>query len=239
MNPRHHLNPGLLLAYAGGAASDAEGLMAATHLTFCASCRADLTAQERCAGAFLEEAADAPVPDALLAATLAKLDDAVPVPSGSPAGKPATGEKVGTGDVTGWKFGRDRLSIPQVLRERLQRGGVSGLSFLAPGIKSLDLPTSSPGVRLRLMRLAPGLTVPAHGHAGNEYTLVLTGAFQDDTSRRYAAGDLCVREAGESHLQHVEGAGPCFALQLNQGPLVPLTWKGRLLSVLFDRPWSP
>jgi len=234
MSPQHHLDPALLLAYAGGAASDAEGLLAATHLTLCGACRLNLATQERYAGVLLEQAEDAPLADSLLAATLARLDEGL---RSTPP--PRAPDPKGDGDgLASWTFGPERVSIPRVLHERLRRGSAPSLRFLAPGFRGIDLPTGTNGVRLRLIRLAPGLVVPAHGHAGNEYTLVLSGAFQDDTSRRFAAGDLCVLETGESHLQRVENRGPCFALQLNQGPLLPLTWKGRLLSALFDRPWS-
>ena len=133
--------------------------------------------------------------------------------------------------------GREDVPLPRALRDRLKGAIGSGFRFLAPGIRCIDVPTSSRNVRLRLMRLSGGIDIPDHDHGGNEYTLVLTGAFRDDASRRFAAGDLCVRETGESHLQRVEKGQPCIALQLNEGPLRPLTFKGKVLSALFDQPW--
>jgi putative transcriptional regulator len=49
----------------------------------------------------------------------------------------------------------------------------------------------SPGVRgdLRLVKLVAGRRLPAHGHGGSELTLVLDGAFADETGE-YFRGDI-------------------------------------------------
>lgn len=228
MTPQHHLSEGLLVAYASGAASDAEALVAASHLTFCPRCRSDVAEQEEVAARFLAEA-DAPPADDLPAPLLARLDE-------SPArrGRPMAGAEPDAAKVGG-RRSDDAVKLPTALRKRLAAATGTRFGFLAPGIKARDVPTATRGVRLRLLRLASGISIPSHDHEGNEYTLVLGGAFEDETKARYGVGDLCVREKGESHLQEVLRGEPCFALQLNEGALLPLTWKGRLLSALFDR----
>jgi putative transcriptional regulator len=242
VTPRHHLSEGLLVAYASGAASDAEALVAASHLTFCPVCRTEVTRQEEVAARFLADAAPEKPPlgaegetaEALLAGVLARLDEAPRGDVGS-VGLPRDTSAV----KAVWRSGKDAVRLPSPLRKRLAVAETARFGFLAPGIKGIDLPTATQGVRLRLMRLAGGISIPSHDHAGSEYTLVLGGAFEDETAARYGVGDLCVRETGEPHLQHVTRGEPCFALQLNEGPLLPLTWKGRLLSALFDRPFQP
>ena len=240
MTPRHHLSEGLLVAYASGAASDAEALVAASHLTFCPVCRAEVSRQEEVAARFLADVgperppvgAERETTDALLAGVLTRLDEA----PGRGVGSVGLSPDPGTVKAV-WGSGKDVVRLPSALRERLALAEAARFGFLAPGIKGIDLPTATRGVRLRLMRLAGGIRIPSHDHGGSEYTLVLGGAFEDETAARYGVGDLCVREAGEAHLQHVTRGEPCFALQLNEGPLLPLSWKGRLLSALFDRPF--
>lgn len=229
MRPRHHLSDGLLVAYASGAASDAEALVAASHLTFCPRCRSEVARQEEVAGRFLFDADPEPADD-LQAQLLARLDQA-PTRQDRPMPRAAEPDAAKERGRRGEEAGR----LPVPLRERLAATRTNRFGFLAPGIKAIDVPTATRGVRLRLLRLAGGTDIPSHDHDGNEYTLVLGGAFEDETEARYGVGDLCVRETGESHLQRVSRGEPCLALQLNEGPLLPLTWKGRLLSALFDR----
>ena len=61
--------------------------------------------------------------------------------------------------------------------------------------------------------------------------LVFTGAIEE-TGRRFARGDLATRERGEQHEQRIAGGELCVALVVNEGPLVPLTLRGRLLLAL-------
>ena len=230
MTPQHHLPDGLLLGYVSGAASDAQALVAAAHLSCCAACRDEAGRQEEVAAHFLEQEAlldEGGVDDHLLAAMLARLPARTPAPAGP---RTSTGEGR-------WPMGRDRPRLPAVLAQRLAAAARAEWTFLAPGIKGVDLPTSTRGARLRLLRLAPGIRIPGHGHGGDEYTLVLEGAFTDDRALTFARGDLCLQEAGQAHAQRVPWSEPCIALQLNEGALLPLTWKGRVLAALFDSPF--
>jgi putative transcriptional regulator len=79
--------------------------------------------------------------------------------------------------------------------------------------------------------LQPGLEIPLHDHGGTEYTVIFTGALTDDQGR-FARGDISIRPSGERHVQHVETVEPCVALVINEGPLKPLTLKGKALNIL-------
>jgi putative transcriptional regulator len=83
------------------------------------------------------------------------------------------------------------------------RGGKNGWKELAPGIAfkmlTYDVPS---GIKSFLLRAAPGVRMPAHGHSGFEECLVLEGEF--------TLGDLTLR-AGDFHavterVQHGEAA---------------------------------
>jgi putative transcriptional regulator len=81
------------------------------------------------------------------------------------------------------------------------------------------------------VNLQPGLEIPLHDHGGPELTVIFTGALADDQGR-FARGDISMREPGERHVQRVEAGAPCVALVINEGPLLPLTWKGKALTLL-------
>jgi putative transcriptional regulator len=102
-----------------------------------------------------------------------------------------------------------------------------------PGVRTIDLaPAERDGeTRVRLVAFKPGVTIPPHDHGGTEHVLVFTGAIEE-TGRRFGRGDLATRERGEQHEQRIAAGDLCVALVVNEGPLVPLTLRGRLLLAL-------
>jgi putative transcriptional regulator len=103
--------------------------------------------------------------------------------------------------------------------------------FLAPGVKAIDLPLAHDKSTARLVKLKPGMKIPLHDHDGAELTLIFTGALSDDVGT-YQRGDLSFRLPGHRHVQRVASGDDCIALQVNEGPLKPLTLKGRLLRLI-------
>jgi putative transcriptional regulator len=113
--------------------------------------------------------------------------------------------------------------------------------FLAPGARFIDLGVSAPpgdgvggasdGSIARLLKLSPGLEIPLHDHQGPEYTVIFAGALQEGGAH-FARGDVAFRLPGHRHVQHVDRREDCVALQVNEGPLTPLTWKGKLLNLI-------
>jgi putative transcriptional regulator len=88
-------------------------------------------------------------------------------------------------------------------------------AFAGPGIRRLLLPVGGGG-RTELFRIEPGHGAPRHDHEGDEYTLVLTGAFHDG-HRLYQPGDLNVGEPGFVHQPVAQPGGLCFALAVSWG----------------------
>ena len=72
------------------------------------------------------------------------------------------------------------------------------------------------GGTLRLLRVRPGAAIPRHAHRGAELTLVLEGAFADETGR-YGPGDLAEAEAEVSHRPVAEGPADCVCLVAAEG----------------------
>lgn len=84
-------------------------------------------------------------------------------------------------------------------------------------LSHIELPTlEEPGVEARLLRLEPGGVIPAHGHEGEELTLVLSGGFYDEhgTFRR---GDVCTAGADMAHRPRVHDPEPCVCFSVTLG----------------------
>jgi putative transcriptional regulator len=222
-NPSQHLPQELLTDYVNGRASEAVALAVACHATLCGLCQGRIGALEAVAGAALETAPGLALREGALESVLARLD-AEPPPD-EPAA-PLAGSQAAAA-----------LRLPRPLLRYLDRAGGLRWKLRLPGVHVVMLrlgPGAPADVAARLVRFKAGLVVPLHDHAGPEYTVTFTGAF-DDGGVRYGRGDVRVREAGDRHVQRILPGEDCVVLAVNQGPLVPLTWAGRLMRLLGDR----
>jgi putative transcriptional regulator len=195
---RHHPDDDLLLAYATGASDEAMSLIVATHMALCGQCRATVAAMEKIGGTLLEHLPPAPLADAALAATLAKLDGVAPYerPRRTPS----------------------RDGTPEVLRAYLG-GDLSTARWRRMGPRLAYLPLFQRGrTRAKLLRGVPGTEVGAHSHRGLEFTLVLAGGFTDVTGS-YGPGDLQVADASLDHNPIADPGEDCINLAVTTAPL--------------------
>ncbi|HYD98947.1 MAG TPA: ChrR family anti-sigma-E factor, partial [Alphaproteobacteria bacterium] len=72
--------------------------------------------------------------------------------------------------------------------------------------------------KARLLRVHAGTAMPQHTHDGEELTLVLCGAFRDETGR-YARGDLAVTDSEIDHQPVAEPGEACICLAVTDAPL--------------------
>lgn len=184
----HHPADATLLAYAAGSLPQALAIVAATHVGACAACRRSLAILEAAAGALLDDFAPVPLSGDALRLLLARGDEPAPVaPPVLHPELPAPLSRVPMGRW--WPIGMGIRWRP------LQaRGGAWGGLILAQ----------------------PGRALPRHGHAGQELTCVLSGAFADDTGR-YDTGDLAEPEADHDHPPVVVSAEPCLCVIATEG----------------------
>lgn len=216
--PRHHLPLALLANYVAGNTNEAVSLVVACHVTLCAACAAEHARLERAAGVQLAAAAPANVADDLLARTLARLDE-------TPAAAP-TPPRTQLPDAP----------LPAPLLRVLdgaptRTDGSPRWRRLTPGIEQIPLPVATPGATARLLRLAPNVTVPLHGHEGDELVAVFSGGLEDG-DQVFERGDVELRGASDQHVQRIRPGAPCIALVVNHGRLVPRTWAGRLFALI-------
>jgi putative transcriptional regulator len=104
------------------------------------------------------------------------------------------------------------LELPDPLREAVFESMAAGRKwrFLGFGIRGLKLKIGGEG-ETELLRIEPGHGVAPHDHDGEEYTLVVTGAFHDG-HERFGPGDVNIARAGFVHAPLAEKDEVCFAL---------------------------
>jgi len=208
---RHHLNDALLMGYAAGHLSEAFGLVVATHVTMCDDCRARLESYEALGGAVIEAEDETAVSTDALARMMARLE--VPVVSAPPKAPRKT-------------------SLPSPVAAYVG-GDLDAVKWraLGGGVRQAILPTG-PKATVRLLHIPAGQAVPDHGHRGMELTLVLRGAFRDETDR-FGPGDLEIAGEDLAHKPVAEAGEDCICLAATDAPLRFLGLMPRLLQPLF------
>jgi putative transcriptional regulator len=198
--PTHHPSEETLLRHAAGTLAAGPSLVVAAHLSGCAQCRAAVRLGEAIGGVLLADSPPAPMAADALDRALARLDEAVSIiRHPSPVSELAPG-----------------VPMPAILR-----GLTDGAwRWAAPGIGRIRLPVpgTAPGERVYLLRVAPGSTLPEHGHRGLEITCVLSGRFRDATGS-YGPGDVAEMDAGADHQPVAEAGEACICLIATQGRL--------------------
>ena len=200
MSVAHHPSDGVIAQYAAGTLADGPSLVAAAHLERCGHCRARVKLFEAVGGALIEELPPATMNDDALALALAKIERPAPAPPGASAPRRA---------------GPGGIALPAALARR----GVGPRRFLGPDVWVAPVRSNSDdGWRTYLLRVPAGAVLPHHGHHGAEYTVVLSGAFRDETGR-YAAGDFAETDESLEHHPAAERQEACVCLISGEGGL--------------------
>lgn len=208
----HHPSDATLIAYGSGSLGVGLSLVVATHLTLCPCCRQRVADAEAIGGALLDELPPAALAPSGLDALMARLDSTPQEPRPTMAAAKAQPAALPPG----------ALALPRPLADHL--GAVltpDRWRFLAPGWRWIEvLPKAVVGDgAVRLLKLAPGLRVPQHGHGGREVSLVLQGGFSDQFNR-YAEGDIADLDGDNAHSQRVDDDGPCICLVFTDAPIL-------------------
>ena len=194
---RHHLSDSLLMAYSAGQLPEAFNLIVATHVSMCDECRARLASFDAVGGALIDEAPPVDMAEGSLAATMARIkaggNTVRPAPQRQGIFPAPLAEAVGGG--------------PEAVRWRSIGGGV----------RQAILPTGT-GATARLLHIPGGVAVPDHGHKGTELTLVLQGAFRDETDR-FGPGDIEIANEDLEHTPIAEEGLDCICLAVTDAPL--------------------
>ena len=209
MNINHHLDEATLISYSAGALSQGMALVVATHISICEQCRKLAEANDALGGALLESLESEAVGDTMLANLLSQLDD---TPQETAAVAPVK---------------RDP-EIPAPLSDYID-GSLDQLEWkrIVPGVAYYDMPWEGRGVS-RLLRIAPGKSMLAHTHDGNELTMVLRGSFSDEIGR-FCRGDVADLDDQIEHQPLVDSEEDCICLIATDAPLRFTTLFGKLV----------
>ncbi|MFU8864434.1 MAG: ChrR family anti-sigma-E factor [Rhodobacterales bacterium] len=200
-NVKHHLTDSLLMAYSAGTLPEAFNLIVAAHVSMCDECRARLASFDSVGGALMDDAQTVPIAESSFAETMRLIN------SGAVADmiKPATAK-------------RGKSVLPAPLQEYVG-GDLDKVKWrsIGMGVKQAILPTSKQALA-RLLYIPAGTAVPDHGHRGMELTLVLQGAFVDETDR-FGPGDIEIADESLNHTPIADIGEDCICLAATDAPL--------------------
>ncbi|MDX8349960.1 ChrR family anti-sigma-E factor [Cognatiyoonia sp. IB215446] len=197
---KHHLTEELLMGYAAGTLPEAFNLVVATHISMCDECRAALAEYEAVGGEVMMGGDPIDLAEDALAATIALIEN-------GNIGKPIVAPMPSLKGV-----------FPTPLQEYVN-GDLEAVKWrkIGGGVSQMILNTSKEAT-VRLLHIPAGTAVPDHGHHGTELTLVLQGAFVDETDR-FGVGDVEVANEELNHTPVAEEGMDCICLAATDAPL--------------------
>lgn len=208
----HHPDGATLMSFAAAGLAEPLAAVVAAHVSMCPRCRADVADLELLGAAVMLSAASRP---------------------GSPR-VAAPGRPAGTAAASKPRLDRreDRLPAPIAATYGLTLGSIPW-RWLGPGVWHHRLAVrQDDGGDLRLLRIAPGRTMPDHGHGGAELTLVIEGAYRDVTGT-YRRGDVQDVDESIEHQPVVDKGSDCVCLIASEHPARFKSLAGRL-----TQPWT-
>lgn len=197
----HHLSDELLMAYAAGSLPEAFNLIVASHVSMCDTCRAGLAAHEAVGGALLDDVTGVEMSDGAFDRAMSMIAgadvDVLPKPGVAAA---------------------DRGPLPAPLADYVG-GNLRNVRWrpVGMGVRQAILPTSRTA-SARLLYIPAGTAVPDHSHHGTEITLVLQGAFEDETAR-FERGDVEIADGDLHHMPVADIHEDCICLAVTDAPL--------------------
>lgn len=207
---QHIASDEVLLRHSSGRLSAAHALVLDCHLEMSSEARSRFSDMEALGGLLLEELPMAAVGDDLFEKTLARLNQPFAAPRPVP------------------NYDHQRLAMGVEIPMPLRHRQIGNWRWMGPGMRfaRVEMP-EDPTINLVLLRIAAGQRMPEHGHSGKELTLILKGAFSDE-SGRYTVGDLAEEDGETEHRPIVDADGECICLASIEGPMRPHGWAARL-----------
>ena len=198
MNTNTKITDDWLLSYAAGALTEGHSVMVASHLAYHDDLRRKVADAEAIGGALIEDLEPASVPANMLERVLEQVDK-----NNGMRQKRAVGNGSGI--------------APRPLIDYLGCD-VDKLKWrmMGPGMRNVRLWTGPNDERLWLLRARGGVETPEHGHNGDEWTLVLKGAYTA-ADQHFAVGDLETADQDIVHQPVMDEDEECICLVLTTG----------------------
>lgn len=206
----------LLAGYAAGTLSEPENIAVACHLTLKPRARSVLTQMEAIAGACLEHDMEpAELSENCLNDVLERLGDRQETRTIPKEEKAAhnTARQEREAESLGFVFPEP---LRPYLKDHIQAHELDWKNK-ASGIECFALDFES-GKKVELLRIAPGAGVPAHTHEGEELTLLLDGAFEDEFGV-HELGDLIILDERFTHHPVSDAQRGCICFTVSTSPI--------------------
>ncbi|MBC05193.1 ChrR family anti-sigma-E factor [Thalassospira sp.] len=218
MNIKHHPTDQTLMDYASGSLSQAMELLVATHMTVCPHCRDKVTGYETMGGAALETTDSMAMGDHSLDHVMAMLERETANENIVTQELPSL-RRVAVGEsITGSAMSALPRPLADLLPEDVMSLDDIPWKTLAPGVKHFQLKSIESKGTVRLMKIAPGVSIPDHGHHGHEMTLLIKGSYIDEIGR-FRAGDVADLDDDVDHQPIADTAEECICLIATDAPM--------------------
>lgn len=192
MTIKHHPDVSMLMSCAAGSQPEAFAAVMASHLAVCPACVREVAKMERIGAALFDEIAPAAVS------------------RGAPLVEARARESEIERSPENWSQGVD-VPAPLVPLVGAKLDDIPW-KRLAPGVWHHAIPLSKDAKGdLRLIKVAPGRALPAHGHNGEELTLLLRGSYRDELGT-YREGDVADLDAEVEHRPVADPETGCVCL---------------------------
>lgn len=215
--PVHHLSDDLLTAYAAGTLDEATSLVVATHLTYCPECRARAAMLDAVGGSLLNSLNPSALATDALDSVFARLESDTPAESrtATPAAAPAN----------------DNPVLPRALQSYFG-GDADSVAWkkLGMGVETAEVSLADTDKRVFLLKVPAGKAIPDHTHDGEEFVVVLQGAFTDVIGR-FGRGDVAHSDHSIDHRPHAEDGEDCICLVVVDAPIRMTGPLGKVLNL--------
>jgi len=202
----HHPDSDLLAAFSAGSLPLSQALCVSAHLEMCPECRISLSSLNKLGAHVFNQMKPSKISDDLKQSVFNQLD-------GSPAHDPVVE------NPTRNKVGRVDSGVPICLQQFVHRD-YNSLSWhwVSPSIRQANLCIDGNGAQVALLRIKPGGKANRHSHMGEEITMVLKGAFSDE-SGIFRQGDFVLRGSDDKHRPIATRDSECICLTVLDAPI--------------------
>ncbi|WP_111639058.1 ChrR family anti-sigma-E factor [Marinomonas shanghaiensis] len=221
----YHPSIEILTDYAAGSLPLAHSLCVSTHLEHCPECQQQIRKLEMLGSHLFDQVQTEH-------RQLSNLKDSF---FKNLAQQPSPKEKHKVSPQEDKAIRWDDYAIPRSLRQFITKS-YDDLTWtrLSPSFKIATLYNEEGGAQVALTRVKAGAHMPTHTHTGDEITLVLQGAFSDE-SGIYRQGDFINRDASHKHKPIVTKDAECICLTVLDAPIEFTGWLTRLLNPIIRR----
>jgi putative transcriptional regulator len=204
------------MQFAAGQLGDALGIMVACHLESCAECRQTSKHFEHLGGDILESLDSVDISPDFVSRTLAKITEAALVEV-----KLANVAEKSTKSVS---------QFPKPL-QRFLPDSLDQLSWygFSKNIQQFDLSFSDKRYTAKFYKIKAGKELPQHTHKGQEFTLVVDGAFSDEGGS-YHKGDFILADPTIKHQPKAHADADCICFAVMDAPLQFTGFFGKMLN---------